>query len=348
MLTTKLRQRRAVVAACALAALVLAACGGDSAAPESQTAQGQEDTSWSFTDDRGVTVTLDERPERIVAYNTTASALWHLGVEPVATFGGPLSTDNPDLIGVDISGMETVGEVYGEINMEKMLQLRPDVIVTNYDPRQDGPVFGFTEQPIMDQVEEIAPVIALDGIKDPIEVIGRFEDLAEALGADLSASKFTEAKARFEIAREALRAALAAKPGLKAMSFQSWSGEAQVNRPEAWPSLRQFAQLGLDLVDPVYDAADDPDDDWARFFGEPMTLEFVDKYPVDLILLSDAMGQAGRDDLAKVGTWANLPAVKARQIGSYRQLENWSYAAYATDFEALTDLVKRSDPDLVG
>ncbi|MGH8908259.1 MAG: hypothetical protein ACRD0K_17565 [Egibacteraceae bacterium] len=68
--------------------------------------------SWSFTDDRGVEVTLGSRRRRIVDYDTAASALWHLGLRPVGIFAGYPLAGNPNLAGLDLSGIESVGEVY--------------------------------------------------------------------------------------------------------------------------------------------------------------------------------------------------------------------------------------------
>ena len=42
---------------------------------------------WSFTDDKGVTVTLDAMPERLLIDVNAAAPLWDFGIRPVAVFG---------------------------------------------------------------------------------------------------------------------------------------------------------------------------------------------------------------------------------------------------------------------
>lgn len=128
----------------------------------------------------------------------------------VGIFSGAQSNQNPIFEGVDLTGIESLGEVYGEINVEKLAALAPDLVVVPFDPRQDGPPFGFIDGPVQGQVQAIAPIAAIDGIKDPVQVLTRFAELAVALGADLQAPAPAAARKRFEDAAAALRAAAAA------------------------------------------------------------------------------------------------------------------------------------------
>lgn len=139
---------------------------------------------WTFTDDRGVTVT---RPVRIATNDQADATLASLGVRPVGIFSSAPMDQNPILTGVDLAGIESVGEVYDEINVEKLAALAPDLVVTPFDPRQDGPPYGFVDGSLQGQVEAFAPIVTIDGIKDPIDVMMRFEQLAAALEADLQA-----------------------------------------------------------------------------------------------------------------------------------------------------------------
>ena len=47
----------------------------------------QPDGSWSFTDDRGVTLTSPAVPSRIVAQTSAAAALYDFGVQVVGIYG---------------------------------------------------------------------------------------------------------------------------------------------------------------------------------------------------------------------------------------------------------------------
>ncbi|MGH8907850.1 MAG: ABC transporter substrate-binding protein [Egibacteraceae bacterium] len=331
--------RRAFLTGLAAAGLLVAYGDG---------AVAQSEAGWAFTDDRGVEVALGSRPRRIVVNETVASALWHLGIELVGVFGGaPLTEDNPNLFGVDLSGIESVGQVYGEVNLEKLAALRPDLIVTNFDPRQEGVLFGFVDTSLQEKMEAIAPIVALDRSRELTVVIRRFEELAAALGADLQAPDVVAARQRFEEARDRVRAAVAAKPGLRAVALQAFPGEGiYVARPKNSPGLRHFQGLGLDVVEPKSQPSD-LSEDLADFYYEFISFERADTYPADLILIGSEGGPSPLDALATIATWKALPAVEAGQLVDWRILDNWSYPAYTHDLELLADAVERADPDLV-
>ncbi len=128
--------------------LFVTACGDDDASDSgsgsaAESAPPEATGEWSFTDDRGIDVTLPEQPERIVAYHNAAAALIPLRVHPVGVFGGSAPEDSSLLAGLDLDGIDSVGEVYGELNFEALAAADPDLIVTLFDPAQEGPSFGF-------------------------------------------------------------------------------------------------------------------------------------------------------------------------------------------------------------
>ncbi|MGH8931559.1 MAG: ABC transporter substrate-binding protein [Egibacteraceae bacterium] len=332
----------------ALAAGLLAACGVQrdaSSAPDPQgggTTAGamavseEQERPWTFTDDRGVRVSLESHPQRVVAYETAGSALWYLGIDPVGIFAVSPLAENPQLSGVDLSGIEPVGEVYGEINMEKMAALRPDLIVTAFDPDEPEVASGFADAGQQAQAQAIAPIVAIDGTKDPTAVIGRFEELAESLDADLNTPELVAARDRFDEAVEELRAAVASKPGLRALAIGAYD-QLYFAKPAAFPALRQYQQWGLDLIEP---GGDDP-------FWDIVSFEFADKYAADLILYDNRPVSLSLDDLAKIPTWRTLPAVEAGQLVAWEGHENWSFQLYAEDIELIAEAVKSANPDIV-
>ncbi|WP_300019562.1 twin-arginine translocation signal domain-containing protein [Pseudonocardia sp.] len=331
--------RRRFLTGSALAVLV-AGCGTAPTGSAPDPAAG----SWSFTDDRGETVELPTRPTRIAAYDTAGAALFFLGTPPVAVFGGSPIGQNPNLEGVDLTGIESVGEVYGEIDIEALAAAAPELIVTAFDPRQSGPVFGFVDGPVFDQVRQLAPIVAIDGTRDPLEVIGRFEELAVALGGDVEAPAVVAARQDYDDAAADLTAALAEKPGLLAVAAYADPAEGVAFfRPAPSPGLRQLQGLGLSLVEPEGGSAD-INEDFAGFFFDLVSLESAGKYPADLMLLDSRYDPAA---MAGVATWAARPDVAAGQIVPYRALESWSYQAYAGDFRTLAEAVRAADPDLV-
>jgi len=74
---------------------------------------------------------------RIAAYTAPGAALLSFGIRPVAVFGNVPLVD-PLLEGLDLTGVESGGETYGEVNLEKLLVLGVELIVTAFDPNQDG------------------------------------------------------------------------------------------------------------------------------------------------------------------------------------------------------------------
>ncbi|MGH8909689.1 MAG: hypothetical protein ACRD0K_25160 [Egibacteraceae bacterium] len=59
-------------------------------------------------------------------------------------------------------------------------------------------MFGFADDSVQETVQTIAPIVAIDRIKDPTVVIGRFEELAGSLGADPDAPALVAARQRFD------------------------------------------------------------------------------------------------------------------------------------------------------
>jgi iron complex transport system substrate-binding protein len=344
------RSRRAALGLFVAAALVVSACGDDEAGgesgPEAQDGSAEAGGEWSFTDDRGVEVTLPERPERIVAYHNAAAALLPLGVQPVAVFGGSAPENSSLLSGLDIDGIESVGETYGELNFEALAAVDPDLIVTLFDPAQEGPAFGFLEN-AQETAEEVAPVVALDGAADPVAGIERFEELAAALGADLDAPEVTADREAFDAAFAELEDAVAAKPGVRALAFQVYPGDGiYFARPDAFPSLRLLRDAGLDIVEPDGDPGD-VNDDFVNYFWDFVSLEHGGKYPADLALLGNNEGAMNAEQVLDVATLAAHPAIAAGQTVTWQVLDRYSYRAFTAQLEEVAAAVAAADPATV-
>ncbi|MFD7892952.1 hypothetical protein ACFV3O_31970, partial [Streptomyces albidoflavus] len=92
--------------------------------------------AWEFTDDRGVTVRSERRPERVAAYLRAGAGLADLGVLPVAVFGSGHDGDRPDPAkwGPEApAGIPYLG-ASGALDEERLLSERPDLIVdVTYD-----------------------------------------------------------------------------------------------------------------------------------------------------------------------------------------------------------------------
>ncbi|TXK39179.1 ABC transporter substrate-binding protein [Nonomuraea sp. C10] len=334
--------RRGLVALAVAALLGTAACGGTEAPPASApSASAQE--AWSWTDDRGKKISLPARPERVVAQSASAAALWDFGVRPVAVFGPHRLKDggrDPEVGEVDIAAVESIGNTWGEFNVEKFISVRPDLLVSGMYLKDS---LWYVPEESADAIEQVAPTLGvLLGGKKLTEVIERYAGLAAALGADLDAAPVAEAKSRFEAASARLRESAAARPGLKVMVVTATPDNLYVAYLPDHPDLAYFEELGLDVVSPA-----GPTESEGGFW-EVLSWENADKYEADVILV-DARAQSMKaGEMAKKPTWSELPAVKAGQVYPWRAAERYSYLGYAKVMEELKTNVDSAKDDVVG
>lgn len=316
-------QRRALLSAgggLGTAAL-LSACGG----VESSSSSGGD---WSFTDDRDETAELGVRPTSVVAFTGTAAALYDFGVEVGAVFGPTVTADGePDLMAgrMPVDDLEIIGNVFGEFDVEKFAATEPQVLVTQY---KEG--FGelwYVPEESVDEVEALAPVIAIASGDRPIEeVIDRHAELAEALGADLDSEAVAAGRERFDAAAEAVSEAAAANP-VRVMPCSPTAEAFFVGAAGAFDLLALCVDLGVEFVDPA-----DPDVYW-----EQLSWETADRYPADLILLDRRTYNPRAEDLADFPTWNALPAVAADQVMQWNPEPIYSHVGAAVELEALAE-----------
>ncbi|NLU78608.1 ABC transporter substrate-binding protein [Micromonospora sp. HNM0581] len=328
----RLSRRGLLAAGGAAMAAVLVGCGtDDDAATSTETTSGP----WSFTDDRPEQVTADARPERVVAFTGSAAALvdFGLGREIVGVFGetkkadGSADTQAGDL---DVESVEILGNVWGEFSVEKYAALRPELLVTHmYDPG----AYWYVPDESQDKILPLAPVATITTARVPMtKPIERYAQLAESLGADLSAAKVTDAKARFEAAAESVRQAVAANPGIKVMAASGSPDLFYVSNPKISTDLLYFAELGVDLVVPTKLEAGD--------YFEALSWENAGKFPADLILLDNRSTALQPTDLAAKPTWKELPAVQAGQVAPWDAVPRFSYAGAAPLLENLAQAIR--------
>jgi iron complex transport system substrate-binding protein len=319
----------------ALAALasgtLLSACGSDEG-EDTEPGSGP----WTFTDDRGEKITRDSRPRRIVANEATAAALWYAGVTPVGIMAGSPLKESTLLEGVDLDGVRSLGEVYGEIDLERLAALKPDLIVTAFNPDQAPVLFGFKNESQQKKAQAFAPILAINGVRDTTKVIERHHAVAGALGADQEASRVTGARRRYEESIAQLRAAIGEKPDLAVVAVSANPDQVLFARPKEFPVFREYTRCGLEMTDPE---GKDP-------FWETVSWEQVDKYPADLILRDHKTGTLDLDAMAEKPTWRALPAVKAGQLAAYSAIEDWSYEQRAGEIDVLTRAIREARPGL--
>ena len=158
MLTAIFGTRRQILAGAAglAAGLALSTKGSAQESTPASPASGE----WSFTDDKGVTVTLPAQPERIVADVNAAAPLWDFGIRPVAVFGWNATEtgDFGDAGGnVDPATVEIVGVTAEPIQPEKVIVADPDLLITITWTPDDPTDYWSIDPAILDQLRRSPP-----------------------------------------------------------------------------------------------------------------------------------------------------------------------------------------------
>lgn len=353
------RQFLALAGSAAAAAAFLAACGEDdesdaptatasseatsaTASTTATSAATAEPAPWTYTDARGKTVTLDRAPERVVAWVTLAAALYDSGVKSVGIFG-PSTTDGgertPQAGRLALDEVESLTNGYSEVDLERLAVLKPDIF---FVAAYDGVIWPIEEQEI-NAIEQIVPIVAININRRPAnEVLGDLADLAASLAAprvEGAEAAVAEAKAEFEAASEALRAAAAAKPDLTMIVFSLSADTIWIANWQSLPDLLYFSELGVNF----YPTNDDLLSD---VYVPKLTWETVNTFQTDAILL-DARPQWQYDESERAGTWGLLPAVQADQLGWWRAEVILSYQGVTPVLVEMTEQVDRFAPDVV-
>lgn len=292
---------------------------------------------WTYTDGSGKTVTLDHVPTRIVAHANSAAALIAFGIRPVGIYVDSPVADDPSLRGVDISGIEIVGEAWGEINVEKVAALKPDLIVAEFWPLEraySGLEKG--ENSPANALMALAPVAGPAQGDSILTLIQDYEKLAQSLGADVEADAVKTDRAAFETALDGFKAAVAGKPGLTVLATSPSADNLYIASVAGASELSDFARWGMDIITPAH--ADD------RGYWETLSWENADKYQPDLVIVDDRFNGLGV--AADKPTWQAIKAVQAGAVAKWPAFWMRSYAAYARELALLTAAVDAADPNL--
>ncbi|MCA9877535.1 MAG: ABC transporter substrate-binding protein, partial [Thermomicrobiales bacterium] len=301
------------------------------------------EAAWSFVDGMGETLTLPAMPENVVASLALAAALWDYGVRPVGIFGTPLGPDGTREVyagDIDLDSVVNISETYGELDLEKLIQLDPDLFVNEMWSRPPD-VWGLDPDGLA-QLTTMTPVVQIRYVEQPVtETLKSLETLAGLLGADLNDPALVADKEAFEQASADLRAAIAAKPGLKVLVMSGTPEESMwISSPRQSADLLYFQELGLDMVE--------PETTTNMEYWEELSWEQAGKYPVDLFLIDSRQWSATGEQLVeKVPTFAALPAAKAGQFGGWDIEYVPSYKGFTPVLQRLTEVIRNADPDIV-
>jgi iron complex transport system substrate-binding protein len=328
-----------LIAVLLFGALVVVACSsGRSSEGSSGDTVG---AGWSFTDDRGITHTLDAPPQTIAAQSVIAGGLWEYGVVADGVFGPLRFSDgapDPSMGLADPADFQdgSLGEVDSQINLEKLAALAPDIIVA---PMWGDDMYWGIDDAQMDQIEQIAPIVGLRMDARPVtEPLARVAELAATL-PDYDDAAERDAKEAFDASSEHLRAALVAKPGLAVVAASGTATEMYIAYPPVFPDLSYYQSLGMQLAEP----ANHPT---SGGFWETLSWEEAGKYPADLIL-ADARGGSVEQMLALLpATALALPAVQADQWVAWPATGALGYGNNAKVLDTLTAAVQAASSDV--
>ncbi|MEU6606594.1 ABC transporter substrate-binding protein [Streptomyces shenzhenensis] len=321
---------------------VLAACGdGDGEAKSDDAGSGASAASgpWTFKDDRGQTVKADKAPAAIVAFVGVAAALYDYGIQTKGVFGPTTTKDGKADVqagDMDVSKVTVLGNEWGQFNIEKYASLAPDVLIsTMFD---DAGTLWYVPDESKKKIEAVgAPSVGISVYDRQLtEPLQRMLALAESLGADITSSKVTDAKKRFEEAAARLRAAAKAKPDIKVMAGSASQDLFYVSGSDLSIDLEYFKALGVNFVEP-------PEQAKAQGGGwyESLSWENVDKYDADIIMMDNRTSAIQPADITRA-TWKKLPAVKAGQVISRNPEPILSYDKCVALLDALAGAIENA------
>jgi len=311
--------------ALALATIVAAAVAlsGCAAGPAStEPASSSASATWTFTDDLGKTVTLDHQPKVIVGQNETMVSLMNYGVNPVGTFGSFDITKDARYTDLDVSGITQVGTEFGEFDLEKLVELQPDLIIADVYPTDakgtidaSEPDFGFSDIEQQKQIEKIAPIVTVVMGGDGADVMASIVKLSSALGAN--EDTIASAKKTYDAASADLKQ-VAEESKLKVATVYGDADGYYVVKAEEDPALDLYKDLGVDFIEPTPEG----------YYWGIYSWENAGKVGGDVILLNSSGYQ--KDELSKQPTLAKTAAITAGQVYPWISagLDYVSQAAY--------------------
>ncbi|MBY6540353.1 ABC transporter substrate-binding protein [Rhodococcus sp. BP-349] len=313
-----------------------ASSGCSSSEDASEQQQAVAEAGFSFVDGRGDTVELDAVPSRIVASEQAAAALIPLGIRPVGIWGGSSFESSIPLRGLDLDGIDSVGQAYGDIDVEQVAALDPDVIITGWYAGDAYGGLGLATSDLAKNLEQVAPFLAVSAQKPSSQTLRDYEALATELGADVDTEAITADRGTYDSAVADLKEAIAAKPGLTAIAI-SPSDQYYVAINDEFPELRDYQDWGLTLVESDVPRAADS----GSF--TPVSWENAGQYQPSLVLLDTRSYSTPLAELqAERPTWASVRAAEAGNIADWTTDATNNYASYTAQIVDLTTAIDKT------
>lgn len=303
-------------------------------------AQGSTPVSgeWTFTDDKGFTYTLPAMPERIAMDVNVASSLWDFGIRPTALFGWNVLADGTlgDAGGnIDPEGIDIVGDVNETMNVEKLINSDPDLVITlTWVPDDPIEYWRIVDEQILAQVQDVAPLLAMSATGRADENTLRIAELAASLGADLESPELATAREGYDASLERFAEMIKAKPDLTVLFMSAVTDNTYIANPSDWADLNMFTELGLKTVSPDVEPG---------MYWQTISHELALEFPADVIFTSSRSEALTIDDIKALPSWGQHPAVKAGQIFLWNQDFIQSYQGMTLALDDVTDGVLASE-----
>jgi iron complex transport system substrate-binding protein len=290
--------------------------------------------AFSFVDDRGRTIELPAKPVRIFAEALAALSLWPYGIKPAGIVGYLEGYEYPtewdDVARFDLGA--------GELDIEKLIELAPDLSIGFTWDTTTKNDFGGVDESEWSGFTDIAPSLCILAVEVSIAAsIERFIELAAALGADTNTPELVSEREAFLAAGEAVRAAAAAKPGLRATAINPTPDNVYIGNPTAASDLVYFAELGLDLIIPQ------TPDPYASGLFEELSWEQINEYSVDLYLVDNRPSTMALEELLEMPVFSFLEAVQAGQITPWPVEYVATYAGLTPTLTELAEAITNAE-----
>lgn len=313
-------RRASLVALVATSALLLASCASTEGAAE-QSIDSDAAVTLTHPSLDGLEIDFDTQPQDIVMDCYAYSSLHEYDIEPVALFG--YECDNPFVMGdADISDIPVVGKD-GEIDVEKLAELRPDVIVGQ--GTADG--WQWFDEEVNAQLTRVAPFVPLPSSETIDGRIADTREIAAFFGADVASEAIVRSDADLEEAKQAFSDAIA---GADLDIMLTSPTKEMLYTGVGFAQAEMLEELGATIVGAEPPASGNP---WGQ-----VAWEDASTFGADILLVE------GYDDDFSFSAelWDALPPVQSEQLGAWSSKGAMTASTYAAWLNDLTTLVSSS------
>lgn len=259
----------------------------ETSAPATEAAAVPEATTRSYTDYKGHSSEIPVKPQRIIYSGETYGDLTALGVQAI---GYPLSMGEGQVFEDKLTGVEDVGF---PINLEKTLELQPDLII-----------YAGVEEADYEALSKIAPTIIFNTFAPLKE---RMLELGDILGKKPEAEAWI---ANYLTKEEAMWSQLKAsgmKDGETASVFTYYPGDRLFVMATTGLSQVLYGEQGFKPTPAIQQVLD------ADMGFQEISMELLQEYAGDRIFLLTPVAEEAKqstDKLQESAVWKSLPAVK--------------------------------------